>query len=297
MKRTAIAMAVAVCYLAVVGHPATAAMVAHASVIDGGGQRTASSGYTMDASLGGIGGVCTNSATTVLKAGYVGQLTEVTNLLVIASPVAANEGSVLQLTGLAGLDDGTVSALAGSNILWATPGFPIASITPAGAATAAVVWSNTYGAVTGGYLGVSGLGLVLVLDSNPDNYGLYAGDQVPDWWQVRYFGVNNPLGMAGATNCTGRENRYTYIADLDPTDPASVFEIVAISNQPPSRVVCFRATSTGRVYRLLYAPNLVGGVWTNLPGEMPAPGVAGQMSLCDTNAAAVRFYRVGVQVP
>jgi len=224
-------------------------------------------------------------------------LTEVTNVLVIASPAAMNEGGVLQLTGLAGLDDATVSALAGSNILWAAPGFPVASITPAGAATAAVVWSNTSGVVTGSYLGVNGSGLVLVLDSDPDNYGLYAGDLIPDRWQVQYFGTNNPAGMAGANNSRWKSNLYTYTADLDPTNPASVFAVIAFSNQPPSRVVCFQTTSTGRVYRLSYATNLLDGAWTDLPGTTWVPGLAGQMSLSDTNAAAIRFYRVQVQVP
>lgn len=78
---------------------------------------------------------------------------------------------------------------------------------------------------------------------------------------------------------------------------SSVFQIVAISNQPPDQVVLFRATSAGRVYRLLYATDLSGGAWTNLPGTTWASGLAGQMSLCDTNTAAARLYRVQVQVP
>jgi hypothetical protein len=62
-------------------------------------------------------------------------------------------------------------------------------------------------------------------------------------------------------------------------------------------VICFKTASAGRVYRLLYATNLVSGVWTNLPGATWASGQAGQMSLSDTNAATARFYRVQVQVP
>jgi hypothetical protein len=265
---------------------------------DSGGQHATSANYTMDGSLGGIGGVSTAGAPPeTLKAGYIGQLTEVTNVTVIASPSSANENDVLQLTGVAGLDDATVTALAGSNIAWATPGFPIASITPSGEAATATVCSNTWGTVSGAYLGVSGSGLVLVLDSNPDNYGIYAGDGLPDWWQAQYFGTNNPLGVASATNCTGRSNLDTYIADLNPTDPASLFKVVAISNQPPNRLVWFQTSSAARVYRLLYTTNLVNGVWTNLPGTGWTVGQPGQMSLSDTNAAPIRFYRVQVQLP
>ena len=182
-------------------------------------------------------------------------------------------------------------------VQWQTPPAPIASIGPDGLATAGIVCQDTVGVVTGSYLGVSGWVSILVLDSDPDNYGLYAGDQVPDWWQMRYFGQNNPNGLASATNATGQNNLYAYIADLCPTNPSSCFEIIGVSNQPPDRVVCFRPASTGRLYRLLYATNLVSGVWTNLPGATPVSGVGGPMSLNDTNVAPVRFYRVHVQAP
>ena len=48
---------------------------------------------------------------------------------------------------------------------------------------------------------------------------------------------------------------------------------------------------------MLYTTNLLSGAWTHLPGQTPTPGQAGKMALSDTNAAAVRFYRVQVQVP
>lgn len=261
--------------------------------IDGGGLRATSANYTMDGSIGGIGGISSSTSDTA-KNGYIAQLTEVTNLFVIVVPASVNEGSGLQLSGLAGLDDATVLALAGSNIVWAVPVFPIASITPTGSATAAIVWSNTYGVVTGAYLGANGSGLVLVLDSNPDNFGIYAGDGIPDWWQVQYFGTNNPLGMASATNSTGKNNLYTYIADLNPTISTSVFEVVAVSNTTPSKLVYF-TSSSNRVYALLWTTNLVSGTWTNLPGATPVAGNGSIFSLSDTNTVALRYYRVQVQ--
>ena len=297
MKKGATSLILVAAFLAsgVFLPPAIAASVV--STLDGGGQRIASASYTMDGSIGGIGGISSAGGDTA-KNGYIGQLTEVTNLLVIASPAVTNECCVLQLSGLAALDDATVSSLDGSNILWAVPGFPIALITPAGAATAAAVWSNTCGVVAGACLGVTGSVLVLVLDSSPDNFGQYAGDGIPDWWQVQYFGTNNPLGKAGVTNCTGHNNLYTYIADLNPTDPASVFEVVAVaaSNQPPREVIYFRSSSN-RVYALLWTTNLVSGAWTNLPGATPVAGNGTLFSLSDTNATAPRFYRVQAQVP
>lgn len=264
--------------------------------VDGGGQRAASAAYTMDGSLGGIGGISSEGAATA-KQGYVGQLTEVTQLFVLATPAAVNEGGVLQLSGVAGLDDATVSALAASNLLWAAPAFPLASISPAGAVAATTVWSNTCGTVSGTYLGFSGSAQVTVLDSNPDNFGLYAGDQIPDAWQARYFGVSQPQGTAGATNCTGHNNLYSYIADLNPTDPNSVLKIVSLSESPPKRVIGFSPASPARLYRLLYTTNLASGTWANLPGQPPVSGVSGAMSLYDPDPGAARFYRVQVLLP
>jgi len=157
------------------------------------------------------------------------------------------------------LDDATAVALTGSEVAWQSPAFPIGSISTAGVVMAANVYANTSGVITGRYLGVSGSGVILVLDNNLDNFGLYAGDQIPDGWQIRYFGENNPNGLASATNCTGRTTSMRMSPTFCPTNPAACFEIVSVSNQPPNRVVCFKPASTGRVYRLLYATNLVSG--------------------------------------
>lgn len=269
-----------------------------ADEMNAGGQRLTSANYTMDGSLGGIAGVSSNAACpAVARHGYIGQLTEVTLLAVVATPSATNEGQNMQLSGVATLDDDSVSAVPGSSIVWISPVYPITAITPEGLATVSPVYSNTWGSVTGAYLGVTGPGIVLALDSNPDNFGLYAGDQVPDGWQVACFGVNNPLGVAGATNATGQNNLYTYVADLNPNDPSACFRITAVTDLSPNRMVCFGTTSGARSYRLLYTTNLVSSVWTNLPGTGWASGIAGQMSLPDTNAASLRFYRVEVVVP
>ena len=266
-----------------------------ANTLDSGGQRTTSASYTIDGGIGGIGEVV-NGEDVALKSGYVGQLTDVTNVAITAASSAVDEGDNVQLAGVATMDDASVTPLTGSEIAWPSPAYPVLSISPAGLAETMQVYAGTTASVTGLYLGVTGSGVFLVRDANPDNFGLYAGDQIPDGWQVTYFGPNNTNGLASAINATGQNNLYAYIADLCPTNPASCFEIVGVSNQPPNRVICFRPASTGRLYRLLYATNLVSGVWTNLPGATPEAGLGDQMSLSDTNAAPTRFYRVHVRV-
>ena len=265
------------------------------ATVDGGGQRTASANYAMDGSIGGIGDAATGGV-VVLKPGFIGQLTEVTNLALHATPASVNEGETSQLSGIAGLDDATVVVIEGSNVVWTAPVHPVGTIGPDGQATLANVYADTSGIVTGQYLGVTGSGLILVLNSNPDNFGLYAGDEIPDDWQVRFFGQSNPDGLASATNATGQNNLYAYIADLCPTNPASRFEIVAVSNRTPTNAVCF-LSSSNRLYRLEWSTNLVAGSWTNLPGAIPVTGNGSLFWLADPNAASPRFYKVMVRVP
>jgi len=99
------------------------------SSIDGGGQRATSASYTMDGSLGGIAGISTvASPPETLKAGYIGQLTEMSSLTVTGTPATINQGATTQLAGIATMDDATVTALTAAT----SPGIghvPVQSVT------------------------------------------------------------------------------------------------------------------------------------------------------------------------
>src|ERR1035437_10997786 len=73
--------------------PAFAATVSIPSSIDDGGLRTSSANYTMDGSVGGIGGI-SSAAPDTAKNGYIGQLYEVASMLVTVAP-----GSQLHTVG------------------------------------------------------------------------------------------------------------------------------------------------------------------------------------------------------
>ncbi len=91
-------------------------------------------------------------------------------------------------------------------------------------------------------------------------------------------------------------NLQEYIADTDPTNPASYFCVTAVSNLP-SWTVCFQS-STGRLYTLNGVSNLVSGVWTNIPGAGPRFGAGGPDTLRDTNVPPKGpFYRLKVELP
>ena len=261
----------------------------------GGGPRTAPGGVVVDDCLGQVGGLAAAAAFDV-RNGPCGQLCDVASLAIHGTPSTLNEGSGCQLGAVAVLDDATVTVLGGNQVTWSPPAFPLATIDVTGWATAGSVWTTT-AAVVHGSFGLVGSGALTVLDVNPDNFGIYGNDRIPDAWQVGYFGVNNPLGMGGAdADGTGQNNYCKYVADLNPTNPASVFAIVAISNQSPARLVYF-PSSAARVYTLEYAGDLSAGPWTNQAGATPVAGTGGVMPLNDTNAVAGRFYRVTVEVP
>jgi len=188
------------------------------STLDGGGQRTTSPNYTMSGSLNGIGGISTaGSPLVTVRQGYIGQLYNVTSLAVTAIPAPVSEDSNSQLIATAMLDDGTVLVVAGTNVCWGGASYPIASIDADGLATCASVYTDTVGIVSGYYLGASNTLTLLVLDTNPDNYGIYANAGIPDWWQVQYFGTNNPEGVASAdADGTGQNNLFKYLAGLNP---------------------------------------------------------------------------------
>lgn len=262
-----------------------------------GGQSSTSANYAMEGGLGGIvGGVSNASGSMTASSGSITPLAEMTQLVVRLAPVTVNEGGSIQAEGIVGFDDGTVSVLAGINILWLAPAYPITSVSSSGQARAGAVYSNMPGRVSGSYRGVAGGGDVLVMDSDPDNYGVYGADGIPDGWQVRWFGTNNPLGLATATNSAGQANRYAYIADLDPTNPASVFKIVGLSNGVSESLVFFKS-SANRRYVLESTTNLHGGVWERMPGATPEMGNGGVFALRNIRVGTPCFYRVQVVAP
>src|SRR5439155_14427398 len=160
------------------------------------------------------------------KHSYIGQLCDVTNLALAASPPSVNEGATTQLSARAAMDDGTVLNPTASSVAWGIVGGPINSINPAGLATAGVVYQNTAATVRGAYSGKTGALDLMVLDVNPDNFGSYAGDGLPDFWQVSYFGVGNPNAAPGLDpDGDGQANAFEYVAGTVPTDPASRFQL------------------------------------------------------------------------
>lgn len=270
------------------------------SSVNGGGGRSSAGSYTNEASLGGFGNI-ESTGSAMNKDGYIGQLTEVAGLSATGTPATVNETAATQLSGTAVMDDDTLTALSGNEINWAVPSWPLAGINASGVATAATVYANTSATVNGIYLGVAGSGSVLVLNTIPDNYGTYAGDGLPDWWQNQYFSLDNPNAAPGAdVTGTGQNNLFKYVAGLDPTNAASVFRlrIEAIAGRPGLKKLIFTPRWNDRTYTPQFRTNLVSGAsWTNLLTSTTSDNST-ERTVIDTNAVGnTRFYRIQITYP
>lgn len=135
------------------------------NTLTGGGGLSVAGNATVGATIGDWAGVAATSSggNVVLKPGFIGQLREVTGITLTANPDIVAGGGTTQLSGLAMLDDDTVLVLAGRDVAWATPIWPLDVITGEGLASAAVVETFVPAPFTGTYLGVVGQGSVQVV--------------------------------------------------------------------------------------------------------------------------------------
>jgi hypothetical protein len=277
-----------------------AASTVTTSTIDGGGLHATSANYAIDSSVGGIGGISSGGNISTLP-GSVGQLTELVSISVTSTPNTVNENATSQLSATAAFDDNSVSVLAGSNITWASAIYPLASIDSNGLATASSVYATTNGVFSGFYLGSSSTGLVAVIDSNPDNFGSYAGDGIPDSWQVQYFGTNNPNATPGIdVDGTGQNNLFKYTAGLDPTNPASIFvlKIASVTGQPTQKNLIFNPIAGGRTYTVESKTNLVSTSYTPLASASAPVTNLNQVTVTDLNATpTAKFYHIHISLP
>jgi len=270
--------------------------------LDAGGQRTSSTNYTSDASMGGVAGIsAVVSPAETAKQGYIGQLYEVTGLALAATPATIDEGLTRQLAAQAALDDATFLALAPGAVAWSVLTGPLTGINAAGVATAGLVYQNTQ-ATARGIWGVFSADLgFTVLDINPDNFGSYAGDGIDDSWQVQYFGLNNPdAAPAKDPDGDGQNNQFEFAAGLVPTDPLSrfLFRIELVPGFPNKKNLVFSPRFVTRTYTVLTATTLGAGItWQPLAGGIVQDN-GSERTVTDPAATNTQeFYRIEITKP
>jgi hypothetical protein len=119
---------------------------------------------------------------------------------------------------------------------------------------------------------------------------------IPWSWLLQYGLATDGSADLQQTDADSFNNLQEYIADLNPTNPASYFYVTEASNLPPLQV--YFLSSSNRQYTLYGNTNLIDGAWTNVPGAGPCVGTGAADMLTDTNIPAKGpFYRLKVQVP
>ncbi len=277
-----------------------------AATIDSGGGKSSSVTYTNDGSAGGLVGFSTFAAPVlVAKHGYIGQLYEITGLQLAATPVVVQEGQTTQLAPFAVADDESLLALGAGEIVWSVTSGPLLSINAGGLATAGIVFEDTAATAGGSFGNLSDTLDLTVLNSLQDNFGLYAADGLPDDWQVRFFGVSNPLAAPGVDfTGNGQTNLFSYIADLDPTDHEAVFRLRIERDLAGNRMkLIFSPRKESRNYQVLENPGLENpGLeapgWKPLVATPIAADNGTERTVTDTATLSNRkFYRVEITVP
>jgi hypothetical protein len=270
-----------------------------ADVNDMGGARTASASYTNDGSIGLVAGVSTAaSPAESVKNGYIGQLYDVTELTVSAPGSTLNETGTLQLTAAQLLDDASYVTLDPTSVSWGVVNGPIASVSSSGLATAGTVYQDTPTTVQGSQAGFSGSLSLTVLDTIADNFGAYASDNLPDDWQVNYFG--QPPNPKAAPNVdadgTGYPNVFKYIAGINPIDGSRFLLTITSEGNPNRKNISFTPVVSGRSYTVQYKTTLAGTAWTTLTGTTQSDN-GDTRTVNDPGAVAPKFYRVQITMP
>jgi peptidoglycan/xylan/chitin deacetylase (PgdA/CDA1 family) len=151
---------------------------------------TSSADYLVEASVDIIGGTGATPVGEILaRNGFKGALYEVTAVAVVATPSGIDETSAYapstaQLSGTATYGDETTAVLGGGDLSWSVVTGPIASISSLGVATAGAVAEDTTAIFSGRHADRSASGTLVIREVDPDNFGGYADDGLPDWWQL-----------------------------------------------------------------------------------------------------------------
>ena len=119
------------------------------------------------------------------------------------------------------------------------------------------------------------------------------GDGLWDVWEQANFGGSLTNNGSGDNDGDGVNNYAEFIADTSPTNAASYFDFVLLTNALPHYPVW--PTSAARFYDLEGSTNLAAPAWVGIASNLPGTGVA--MSHPDAADATSRVYRARVKLP
>lgn len=266
-------------------------------VLDGGGRAASSTNYAVQSSIGAIGRIG-NFGSYSNRGGFPGQLFEATGFQISFTSPFVNEGTSVSLNAFRTNSDFTLTAVLPSLVSWNVVTGPMTGVNATGLALSGVVYEDTVASVQGTYAGITDVETVTVLNSDGDNYGLYAADSLPDDWQITQFGLENPNAAPAADpDADGQNNRLEYLATTNPASNTSRLKLrlEAVPGNPAARKILFEPYESKRVYRLFASENLANPLgWESLSPE--TEGLAGsEYFMVDGKATSLaKFYRIEI---
>lgn len=131
----------------------------------------------------------------------------------------------------------------------------------------------------------------------------HVGDGIPDSWRAQYFPnqpTNNVNGMMtnnqSCATCDadgdGLNNLQEFLAGTDPTNPATAFRIISITQQPGGTNVIVWTSVTGKNYQV-YATTDPANTYAPIGSTVPSAGT--NTSYTDSGVTgATKYYKVQV---
>ncbi len=116
------------------------------------------------------------------------------------------------------------------------------------------------------------------------------GNGLPDWWELKYFGVLTGTDPNGDPDHDGVSNLNEYLTGTNPTNAVSYFHITRVTTGSPKKVFVYCAP--GFYYTLQRADDLTLG-WTAVTNQTRiSPAAEGVLEMDDFFTGSSGFYRV-----
>jgi hypothetical protein len=264
-------------------------------VLDAAGGHATGGNVEMESSLGGFGVLSTGAGAVTARAGFPGQLYDPATVAITPGEATLQENNVRLFTAEVVCDDATL--LPASALVWSVDNQYL-SVSSAGEVSTGLVPEPFAATLTATAGSVSGTALLTITDSDPDNYRDYAGDGLPDAWQILHFGESNPgAAPAADPDADGQDNQTEYLAGTDPNDAASFLQLrFGPDPAPGAKSLLFTPFLPDRTYTLEWSATLAAP-WTVLPDAPTPAAMPGEGEFTDTPAEPRTYYRVRITVP
>jgi len=270
-----------------------------ADTVSAAGAPATSAHYNAVSSAGNIAATTTSTG-GVSKSGFLGQVVEITGLVLTAAAPTVNENGTRQLAPLLTLDDATLIAVPPALGLWSVVSGP-ADISNTGLAAGETVPMSQPATARVAYLGFMADLNLTVLNVNTDDFGTYAADGLADDWQVQNFGEDNPLAAPGLDpDGDGFTNLFEFTAGISPTNASASFHhrIESVLGQPLQKRIIFSPCIADRTYVIESSTTLGAAANWQPVTFFSITDNADERTITDTNATGgTRFYRVSIIKP